>query len=104
MKNKLIRIVKIIEVHYERNIAFAAPPINEIDMNLIRVATKIYDLIDRFASIEDMDLSISKLIFSTKQMFGIPLETKDIIKLICKDNIRYKVVMEVYNGLLHLRD
>lgn len=100
MENKLNDLVMKIENHFKECIWQFAPPIKEIDFNLVLLSQKIIDLRNNLGNVKNVDKAISDVMSWMEGVFRVPLIEED--KWI-KQNKRNELVYTIYCGLSNLR-
>lgn len=101
MRRKLWELIQLIEDYFVEEVWYTKPPIKEDDlklavlvqkMNAIRVHMKLN-------TIEDINKEIASLKSHIQQEFKIPLNVEDLNVWLKQEEIRHKVVLEIYKRL-----
>lgn len=102
MQKKLNNVLKIIEEHFNKYVWKSTQPLKNIDFKLLLVANKIIEIKNNISFI-DANREISKLMIYIELDFNIPLLKKDIDSWLKQNEIRHRVVIDVYKMLSNLR-
>ena len=97
MEEKLTLLAQMIEDYFNKEVWNLEPPIDEIDLKLVLLATRIYSIRHRLNQIENVELELTELKSYMEQEFNIPLEElNDWVNI---DKKRYKVIIDIYRQL-----
>lgn len=101
MQEKLNNILNIIEEHFNNYVWKSTEPFKDIDFKLLLLASKIIELKNN--NIEDTNREMSELMLYMEIDFNIPLFKKDIDSWLKQNEVRHRVVINVYKMLSDLR-
>jgi hypothetical protein len=101
MQEKLNNILNIIEEHFNNYVWKSTEPFKDIDFKLLLLAIKIIELKNN--NIEDTNREMSELMLYMEIDFNIPLFKKDIDSWLKQNEIRHRVVINIYKMLSDLR-
>lgn len=102
MQKKLNNILNIIEKHFNKYVWKSTEPLKDIDFKLILLASKIIEL-ENSNDFIDINKEIGELMIYIETNFNIPLLKKDIDSWLKQNEIRHRVVIEVYEKLSNLK-
>lgn len=101
MVNELNNLVSMIETHFKECIWQFAPPIKEIDFQLVLLSQKIIDLRNNLDNVEDVDKAIADTMSWIETTFHIPLINEEV--WINKNKTRHQLIWDIYSKLSNLR-
>ena len=98
MKCKLKELIQLIEDHFDREVWYSKPPLKEIDYQLALLSLKMgiirKNIID--GTITDINKEIIDLKEYIQQAFNIPTNEDKLCSWLKIDEIRNKIVLDIY--------
>lgn len=101
MKRKLKELIQIIEDHFDKEVWYSKPPLKENDYQLALLSLKMGRIRKNITAenIQDINKEIIELKEYIKQVFNIPNNEEELCSWIKQDEIRHKIVLDIYKRL-----
>lgn len=102
MKERLDDLVQTIDNYFSKMIWDSLPPIKELDYQVILLSQKIIEARD-VIDLNNADSTLDELINYIKQEFRPILFEETLEAESKKDEIRHKLILDIYSKLLKLK-
>lgn len=101
MKRKLKELIQLIEDHFDREVWYSKPPLKEIDYQLALLSLKMGSIRKNITTgtITDINKEIIDLKEYIQQVFNIPSNEEELCSWLKIDEIRHKIVLNIYKRL-----